>query len=64
MKLHQTLFLIGESFRTLGRHKGIMSLSVIIMSLTLLVLAGFGVVFMIVKMGDPNADAAATTAAP
>ena len=41
LKVHQALYLIRESFRTLGRHKGIMSLSVIIMSLTLLVLAVF-----------------------
>lgn len=41
MKLHQTTYLARESFRTLGRHKGIMALSIIIMSLTLLVLAVF-----------------------
>jgi cell division transport system permease protein len=39
--VHQALYLVRESFKTLGRHKGIMSLSIIIMSLTLLVLAVF-----------------------
>jgi cell division transport system permease protein len=41
LKLQQGFYLVRESFQTLGRHKGIMSLSVIIMSLTLLVLAVF-----------------------
>lgn len=41
MKLQQAAYLVGESFRTLGRHKGVMTLSVIIMSLSLLVLAVF-----------------------
>lgn len=41
MKIHQLAFLIRESFKTVGRHKGIMFLSNVIMSLTLLVLAVF-----------------------
>jgi len=41
VKLYQGLYLIKESFKTLGRHKGIMFLSIVIMSLTLLVLAVF-----------------------
>lgn len=41
MKFHQITYLIGESFGTLGRHKAITLLSVVIMSLTLLVLAVF-----------------------
>ena len=41
MKLNQGVYLVRESFRTLRRHKGIASLSVAIMSLTLLVLAVF-----------------------
>ena len=39
--MNQLTYLLRESFKTLGRHKGIMSLSIIIMSLTLLVLAVF-----------------------
>ncbi len=41
MKPHQLFYLISESFRTLGRHKAITLLSVMIMSLTLLILAVF-----------------------
>ena len=41
MSTQQTQYLVGESFRTLRHHKGIMLLSVLIMSLTLLVLAVF-----------------------
>jgi cell division transport system permease protein len=39
--MHQTLFLVGEAFNTLGRHKAVTLLSIVIMSLTLLVLAVF-----------------------
>jgi cell division transport system permease protein len=38
---HQFFYLISESFRTLGRHKAVTLLSVMIMSLTLLILAVF-----------------------
>lgn len=41
MALRQFVYLVSESFRTLSRHKAVMTLSVIIMSLTLLVLAVF-----------------------
>lgn len=41
MNPQQSLYLIGESFRTIGRHKGVMVLSTVIMSLSLLVLAVF-----------------------
>jgi cell division transport system permease protein len=41
MKFQQALYLTAESLRTLFRHKGIMSLSVVIMSLSLLLLAVF-----------------------
>jgi cell division transport system permease protein len=41
MNLQQAGYLVGESFRTLGRHKGVMMLSIVIMSLSLLVLAVF-----------------------
>ncbi|MFQ5511227.1 MAG: cell division protein FtsX [Candidatus Krumholzibacteriia bacterium] len=41
MSFHQLAYLARESVRTLRRHKGIMSLSIIIMSLSLLVLAVF-----------------------
>jgi cell division transport system permease protein len=41
MKLKQINYLVSESFRTLGRHKGITTLSIVIMSLTLLILAVF-----------------------
>ena len=36
----------------------------ILIAVVALVLAGFATVFMIVKMGDPKADAAAPAAAP
>ena len=39
--MHQTLFLVAEAFNTLGRHKAVTFLSIVIMSLTLLVLAVF-----------------------
>ena len=41
MNSQQAIYLMNESVRTLGRHKGVMALSVIIMSLTLLILAVF-----------------------
>jgi cell division transport system permease protein len=41
MRGHQTGYLVSEAFRTVGRHKGVTALSIIIMSLTLLVLAVF-----------------------
>jgi cell division transport system permease protein len=41
MNAQQLNYLIKESFRTIGRHKGISSISVVIMSLTLLILAVF-----------------------
>ena len=41
MKSRQIKYLAAEAFRTLGRHKGVTALSIIIMSLTLLVLAVF-----------------------
>ncbi len=41
MKLHQLSYLARESVGTLGRHKGVTSLSIVIMSLSLLVLAVF-----------------------
>lgn len=41
MSLHQTVYLFKESFRMLLRHRGIVALSVMIMSLTLLILAVF-----------------------
>ena len=41
LSFHQTEYLLKEAFGTLGRHKGITTLSVVIMSLTLLVLAVF-----------------------
>ena len=39
--MHQILFLVSEAFNTLGRHKAVTFLSIVIMSLTLLVLAVF-----------------------
>lgn len=39
--MHQALFLVSEAFTTLGRHKAVTFLSIVIMSLTLLVLAVF-----------------------
>jgi len=39
--VHQALFLVSEAFTTLGRHKAVTFLSIVIMSLTLLVLAVF-----------------------
>lgn len=36
----------------------------ILVWITILVLAGFGVVFMIIKTGDQKPDAAAATATP
>jgi cell division transport system permease protein len=39
--VHQTLFLVSEAFNTLGRHKAVTFLAIVIMSLTLLVLAVF-----------------------
>ena len=39
--MHQALFLVSEAFNTLGRHKAVTFLSIVIMSLTLLVLAVF-----------------------
>jgi len=39
--VHQALFLVSEAFNTLGRHKAVTFLSIVIMSLTLLVLAVF-----------------------
>lgn len=39
--MHQMLFLVSEAFNTLGRHKAVTFLSIVIMSLTLLVLAVF-----------------------
>jgi len=39
--VHQILFLVSEAFNTLGRHKAVTFLSIVIMSLTLLVLAVF-----------------------
>ncbi len=41
MRPHQFLYLVSESFSTLGRHKAVTFLSVMIMSLTLLILAVF-----------------------
>ncbi len=41
MRFHQLTYLARESVHTLGRHKGVMSLSIVIMSLSLLVLAVF-----------------------
>ena len=41
MKGHQILYLVSEAFNTLGRHKAVTFLSIVIMSLTLLVLAVF-----------------------
>ncbi|NIM19308.1 MAG: hypothetical protein GTO51_02905 [Candidatus Latescibacteria bacterium] len=41
MSVHQLLYLIKESFRTIKRHKGVTAISIIIMSLTLLILAVF-----------------------
>ena len=41
MKGHQINYLVSEAFNTLGRHKAVTFLSVVIMSLTLLVLAVF-----------------------
>lgn len=41
MRARQTGYLVSEAFRTLGRHKGVTALSIVIMSLTLLVLAVF-----------------------
>ncbi|UCH83181.1 MAG: hypothetical protein JSW50_12050 [Candidatus Latescibacterota bacterium] len=41
MKLNQGTYLVKEAFSTLGRHRGITFLSVVIMSLSLLVLAVF-----------------------
>jgi cell division transport system permease protein len=41
LKTRQFGFLVSEAFRTVGRHKGVTALSVVIMSLTLLVLAVF-----------------------
>jgi cell division transport system permease protein len=41
MKLNQGTYLVREAFSTLGRHKGITFLSVVIMGLSLLVLAVF-----------------------
>jgi cell division transport system permease protein len=41
LNFQQLSYLVGESFRTLFRHKGVMILSIIIMSLSLLVLAVF-----------------------
>lgn len=41
MKIQQALYLLTDSLKTLLRHKGVMTLSVVIMSLTLLLLAVF-----------------------
>ncbi len=41
MKGHQINYLVSEAFHTLGRHKAVTFLSIVIMSLTLLVLAVF-----------------------
>lgn len=41
MKAHQWAYLVSEAFRTVGRHKAVTALSIVIMSLTLLVLAVF-----------------------
>ena len=41
LSLHQLSYLFGESFRMLLRHRGIVLLSIMIMSLTLLILAVF-----------------------
>lgn len=41
MKLQQGTFLIKESFRTIMRHQGVTTISIVIMSLTLLILAVF-----------------------
>lgn len=41
MKAQQAKYLASEAFRTLGRHKGVTALSIVIMSLTLLILAVF-----------------------
>jgi cell division transport system permease protein len=41
MRSQQTAYLVSEAFRTVGRHKGVTALSIVIMSLTLLVLAVF-----------------------
>ncbi len=41
MIIQQAAYLIKESFRTIGRHKGITAISIVIMSLTLLILAVF-----------------------
>ncbi len=41
MKSRQFSYLVSEAFRTVGRHKGVTALSIVIMSLTLLVLAVF-----------------------
>jgi len=41
MNIQQGSYLVQESFRTMARHKGVMFLSIVIMSLTLLVLAVF-----------------------
>ena len=41
MKTRQFSYLVSEAFRTVGRHRGVTALSIVIMSLTLLVLAVF-----------------------
>lgn len=41
MNAQQASYLVSEAFRTVGRHKAVTALSIIIMSLTLLVLAVF-----------------------
>lgn len=41
MKTRQFAYLVSEAFRTVGRHKAVTVLSIVIMSLTLLVLAVF-----------------------
>lgn len=58
MNFQQTRYLVNDSFRTLGRHKGIMALSVMIMSLTLLVLAVFLLATdnMMVMLGNARED--------
>lgn len=41
MSARQSAYLVSEAFRTVGRHKAVTALSIVIMSLTLLVLAVF-----------------------
>jgi len=41
VRIQQATYLIKESFRTIHRHKGIITVSIVIMSLTLLILAVF-----------------------